>query len=584
MGHPPRRPGGGGWVTSAAMDHPNATFCSSLAASLATLGLRHACISPGSRNTPLAAAFAAHPAITDWSLHDERSAGFFALGLAKAESAPVAVISTSGTAAAEYTPAVIEAAAAGVPLLILTADRPPELRAIGAPQTIDQIKLYGDAVKWFHDTGVPDGVTMAAVPGLAAHAWATALRPPAGPVHLNLPFREPLADGPPSPSPGPAPAAFLAPLPLPGDADLAALAELISGRRTLLVAGPGEEAGFVTACATLAAAGDFPVLADPLSGFRHGPHPRHHALACGDLLVGAGMLDRLRPEAIVRFGAIPTSKPLWLWLAAHPDVPQILVDRGRWRDATTSARVVVDAAAAPLAASLAARVAPAGAGWSDAWREADAAAGAAVAAGLGDLPFPNEPAVARAVVSTMEDGAILYVGSSMPVRDVDTFGGSTATSLRVLGNRGANGIDGVVSAALGAAAAGSAPVTALVGDVAVVHDLNALATTARLGLPLTVVVIHNDGGGIFHFLQQRDPEVLAPEVFERHLATPHGLDLVAVATATGLEAQRIETAPELDAALTAPPSGPRLLEVRTDRAANAEHHRHLRELVAAALA
>ncbi len=566
------------------MDHPNATFCSSLAASLATLGLRHACISPGSRNTPLAAAFAAHSAITDWSLHDERSAGFFALGLAKTGGIPVAVISTSGTAAAEYGPAVIEASAAGVPLLVLTADRPPELRGVGAPQTIDQIGLYGNAVRWFHDAGVPDEATVAAVPGLAAHAWATALRTPPGPVHLNLPFREPLADGPPGAIPAASPTTMSAEASAPGDGDLATLAGLVSGRRTLLVVGPAEEAGLAAACAALAAAGSFPLLADPLSGVRHGPHSRRHVIAHGDLLAGAGVLDRLAPEAIVRFGGLPTSKPLWQWMAAHPEVPQILVDRGRWRDATGSARVVVDAAAAPLASSLAGLVAPAGAGWWNAWREADDAAAAALAAGLAELPFPNEPAVARTVVATLAAGAILFVGSSMPVRDVDTFGGSGATPLRILGNRGANGIDGTLSTALGVAAAGTGPVTALIGDVAIVHDLNALATTARLGLPLTVVAIHNDGGGIFHFLPQRDPAVLAPEVFERHLATPHGLDLVAVATATGLEAQRIETAPELDAALTAPPSGPRLLEVRTDRAANAEHHRHLRELVAAALA
>jgi 2-succinyl-5-enolpyruvyl-6-hydroxy-3-cyclohexene-1-carboxylate synthase len=564
------------------MDHPNATFCAALASNLATLGLRHVCISPGSRNTPLAAAFAAHPTITDWSIHDERSAGFVALGIAKAGGLPAAVISTSGTAAAEYTPAVIEADAAAVPLLVLTADRPPELRGVGAPQTIDQLGLYGGAVRWFHDAGVPDEATIAAVPGLAAHAWSTALRPPAGPVHLNLPFREPLADGPPGALPAATPLLMGAAASAPGDAELAGLADLVSGRRTLLVVGPTEEDGLAEACAALAAAGDFPLLADPLSGVRHGPHDRGHVVAHGDLLAGAGLLDRLAPEAIVRFGGLPTSKPIWQWMAAHPEIPQILVDRGRWRDATGSARVVVDGAAAPLASSLAGLVDPAEPSWWKAWHEADAAAGAALAAGLADLPFPNEPAVARSVVATLPPDAILMVGSSMPVRDVDTFGGSRATPLRILGNRGANGIDGTLSTALGAAA-GNAPVTALVGDVAVVHDLNALATIARLAPRLTVVAIHNDGGGIFHFLPQRDPSVLAPEVFERHLATPHGLDLVAVAAATGLEARRIASSAELEAALATPPPAPRFLEIRTDRTANAEHHRRLRDLVAASV-
>ncbi|MGD2051272.1 MAG: 2-succinyl-5-enolpyruvyl-6-hydroxy-3-cyclohexene-1-carboxylic-acid synthase, partial [Acidimicrobiia bacterium] len=328
------------------MEHPNATFCAALASSLASLGLRNACVSPGSRNTPLAAAFAADPDITDWSIHDERSAGFIALGIAKATGIPAAVISTSGTAAAEYAPAVAEASAAGVPLLVLTADRPPELRGVGAPQTIDQIGLYGGAVRWFHDAGVPDEATVAAVPGLAAHAWSVAVRPPAGPVHLNLPFREPLADGPPGPLPAPAPRLMGAAPAAPVDADLAAIADLVSGHRTVVLVGPGEEEGLAAACAALAAAGDFPVLADPLSGVRHGAHDLSHVVANGDLLAGAGLLDRLVPEAILRFGGIPTSKPIWQWLAAHPEVPQILVDQGRWRDATRTARMVVDTAAA----------------------------------------------------------------------------------------------------------------------------------------------------------------------------------------------------------------------------------------------
>ncbi len=565
------------------MNHPNAAFATSLAASLATLGLRHACISPGSRSTPLATAFALHPDITDWSLHDERSAGFFALGLAKAGRSPVALISTSGTAAVEYAPAVVEARASGVPLLVLTADRPPELRGVGAPQAIDQVKLYGDAVKWFHEVGVPDDHTVRAAPGLSAHAWAEATRSPAGPVHLNLPFREPLADGPAEAQNDMAPPAFVPSSAHVSAESLATLAAAVTRRRTIIVAGPGEETGFVDACADLAAAGDFPVLADPLSGFRHGPHRRSHAVAYGDLLAGAGILDRLQPEAVVRLGAIPTSKALWQWLAEHPKVPQIVVDRGRWRDAIGTASVVVDADAAPLANGLAEVIDATDPSWAAAWHQADEVAGDVIGDALDAMPFPNEPAIARSAVSAQPDGGILFVASSMPVRDVDTFGGSSNTRLRILGNRGANGIDGLVSSTLGAAAAGTGPVTGLVGDVAAIHDLNALATAARLALPLTIVVIHNDGGGIFHLLPQSNPSELDPAIFERHFATPHGIDFVAVARALEMDAERIDSRADLERALTDRPVGPRLIEIRTDRAANAEHHRRLRAMVAAAL-
>ncbi|HEY5727499.1 MAG TPA: thiamine pyrophosphate-dependent enzyme, partial [Acidimicrobiia bacterium] len=309
---------------------------------------------------------------------------------------------------------------------------------------------------------------------------------------------------------------------------------------------------------------------------------RGAVLASGELLAAAGMLDRITPEAVLRFGAPPTSKPITAWLAANSRVPQVVVDPAGWRDATASATLVLRADPHALAAALATSP-PAPEEWADAWHRAEGTAQSVLDEAIAAEPFPNEPAIARAVAAGIPVDGVLYASSSMPIRDVDAYAGHRrdGSAVAVLANRGANGIDGVISSALGVAATG-APVTALVGDVAALHDLNALATAVRLDLALTVVLVHNDGGGIFSFLPQADPTRFDPDVFERHLGTPHGTDFGAVAAALGMKVESIDTAVALTD-LVAAGTGPTMVELPTDRAGNVALHARLGQAVKTAL-
>ncbi len=553
---------------------------------LARLGLRHVCITPGSRSTPLALAFAAHEAITDHVHLDERAAAFWALGIAKTTGAPAALVCTSGTAAAEYHPAAAEARQARVPLLLLTADRPAELRDAGAAQTIDQVGLYGRSVKWFHDVGapVPDASFFRTGPALAGRAWAAAMDRPAGPVHLNFRFRDPLhPETVPGDAPDPGPLTWPGYRPgrlEPADATVDEVAAIVSGRRTLVVAGPQDDPALPAALADLAAAGGFPTLADALSGARAGHHDTAAVVAHGSVLAGAGLLDRLRPEAVLRVGAQPTSKAVFRWLARHPEVPQVLVEPAGWRDPDGAASLVVRAEPAATARALSKALgAPAPAGWLNSWQAADAAAAGALAGAIEAAGFPTEPGVVAVLARALPPGATLWAASSMPVRDVDSFLPKRTAPLRVLANRGANGIDGFLSAGFGSAQASRSPTYLLAGDLSALHDLSGLAAAARMGVAATAIVVDNDGGGIFHFL----PQVGLEQHFERLFGTPHGHDLVAVAEALGVRAARATTAAELEEAVAEPPSEPRMVVVRTDRQANVAVHLELEQTVAAAL-
>ena len=558
------------------MQNPNVILAATLASALADLGVENACISPGSRNTPLIAGFGGESRIRKWPILDERSAGFFGVGLAKATGRPVVLVCTSGSAAAEYHPAVVEASHSDIPLLILTADRPAELRSIGAPQTIDQIELYGSSVRLFVDAPTPTEATRSReIVDLAVEAWSAATAGTPGPVHLNLPFREPLLSGTTSPT--------IPPMDLPTavDAeppDLSQLAGAINGRNGLIVAGRSNDPEFPEACTAFAEAAGYPIIADPLSGLRHGTHQIGRVLASGDALAAAGAFDRLSPDLVVRFGPVPTSKPTWSWLENNPDVEQILIDVAN-RDATHSATTVLTIPPTTGAKALAATVTKtAPQAWTDRWLTLDAAASEAIADASLAAPFPNEPMIARIVMENAPAGTFVTVGSSMPIRDVDTFGGKSTHPIRVFGNRGTNGIDGVVSAALGTAASGR-PAIALVGDVSMFHDLNALGTASQLGLPLTVIVIHNDGGGIFHFLPQRDPAILPPETFEQYLGTPHGTDFVEVSKALGIQSCNVEKPAELARIISGDGDKPRLIQLRTDRDDNTELHRKIAAVV-----
>jgi 2-succinyl-5-enolpyruvyl-6-hydroxy-3-cyclohexene-1-carboxylate synthase len=528
---------------------------------LARCGLAGACTSPGSRSTPLVLTLARQPGLPTWSHVDERVAGFFALGVAKQSGRPAAVACTSGTAAAHYLPAVIEAHEARVPLVVLTTDRPPELRAVGAGQTIDQLKLYGDAAKWFFEVGTHSATPerLRWIRQLAFRAYQTAISGRPGAVHLNFALREPLVLD------EPLPAASDAPLPRARRAAPPAAIDLDPGERAVIVAGRHERHdGLGAALAAAAAALGTPLLADPLSGARRGPAAVAHYDA---LLRDASFAAAHRPQAVVRIGDLPTSKPLRQWLAGL-DARQVAFDpEGAWQDPAAVVTEVLDADPAAWARSIAApRRASA---WLDAWRSADAAAAEAIAAALGDAI--NEPGVARALAA-LPGEVTVFTASSMPVRDVETFWPAREAPPRVLAHRGANGIDGTLAAAFGAAATGARVVVHL-GDVALAHDLGALLSAARLKLALTVVLVDNAGGGIFDFL----PVASQADAFEEHVATPTGLEAERVAALFGL---CYEPVTDLAAIREAPGT---LLHVRTDRAENVALHRRVHEAVAVRL-
>ncbi len=551
------------------MPNRNYRFSLPLLGALRDLGLAHVAISPGSRNTPLAIA-AAETAGLEISVHlDERSAGFFALGMARATQRPVALISTSGTAATEYLPAATEARLSHIPLVILTADRPQELRDTGAPQTIDQANLYGTSAKWTHDAAPPDPAADPAryAVRLATQAWTIAQESPAGPVHLNLAFRDPLAPqatDETTPEPPATPTVHLGTLTA-TDGALLAVARQVSSKKALIVAGPSGDPETPAALAELADALGAPILADPLSGLRAGLHPVEQVVGMGDALARAGRLDAdLRPDVVLRFGPIPTSKAVWTWLATT-DVPQIWIDAGDWREATSSASIIVRAETTDTARRLADLVEAAATPWRTDWAEAESAA----LESLGTLPWPSEPAVAAAMADGVVDGSSLVVSSSMPIRDVDLFFGVQDRPIRIFANRAANGIDGVISTALGVAADGR-PTYLLIGDVAFLHDATALSSARRLGLSITIVLIDNDGGGIFHFLPQAD----YPEHFEDLLATPHGADLKPVAEGLGATVVQPATVEDFMDHLGTP-NGVKVIYIKTDRTENVALHKEL---------
>ena len=546
-------------------------------------GVTDAVVAPGSRSTPLAVALAADGRLRLHVVLDERSAAFFAVGLGLASGRPAVLLTTSGTAAAELHPAVAEAHHARVPLVACTADRPPDLHHVGAPQTIVQETLFAGAVRWAHAPGVPDEGSRGTWRSLAARTLAEATAGPVGPgpVHLNLAFREPLVGTPDAPPPGRAdggPWHVRRPSVTAPPADV--VARLAGGGRGVVMAGAG--AGDPAAVGALAAALGWPLLADPRSGCRV---PGPSTVAAADALLRVPpFVAAARPDLVLRLGAPWASRVMGEWLAAL-DVPQYLVDpHGAWLDPGRSATTVVGADPTLLAtAVVAAAPRPAPVEWRLRWSGAESAAQAALDAALAEGPELTEPGIARAVVGALPAGATLFASSSMPVRDVEWYG-RPRSGLRVLSNRGANGIDGVVSTAFGAAVAGGAHTVALVGDLAFLHDTNALLVPPATagGVDATVVVVDNDGGGIFSFLPQAS--ALPPERFERLLGTPHGLDLCAVARAHGVEATEVRSVGEVAAAAAAAPAGVRVVVARTDRTANVAVHDALHRAVAAAVA
>ena len=574
----------------------------------ARAGLIDAVLAPGSRSAPLALALADDDRIRVHVVVDERSAAFFALGAAKASARPTLVLCTSGTAAAHFHPAVLEADHSRVPLVVCTADRPPELRDTGAPQTTDQIHLYGSAVRYFVDVPADgDPAARASWRPIAARLWAEAAGPPAGPVHLNIAFREPLV---PLDAAGAAAVAGVEPgredgrpwvvshratptLAAPGAAQITE--RIGTAERGLIVAGWGSPAE----ARALAARLRWPVLADGISGLRlpagrgAPQHERLHVVTTYEALLRVpSFAETRRPDLVIRFGGPLTSKTAMAWLDAS--IPQILVDPdGAWLDPQRAAaervRALPDLEA--LTAAPPAR-ASAGTDWSASWQSAEALARRTLDAFLDGDDEPFEGRVARDVAAACARSSFnpaFVVASSMPVRDLEAFAGEVPG--RVFANRGVNGIDGLVSTVLGVAAGigggpagpAAAPVVGLLGDLAFLHDAGGLLGASGRGLDAVFVVVDNGGGGIFSFLPQAG---LPSDRFEMLFGTPPEADVVAVARGYGAPAERVEgageVAPAVERNLTA--GGVRVVVVPTgDRTANVDRHRQAWAAVAEAI-
>ncbi|GAB3411742.1 2-succinyl-5-enolpyruvyl-6-hydroxy-3-cyclohexene-1-carboxylic-acid synthase [Haloparvum alkalitolerans] len=609
----------------------NTLWASAIVEELARAGVSAAVVSPGSRSTPLTMALARHDDVHVFSQLDERSAAFFALGRARRTGEVTPLVCTSGTAAANYHPAIVEADEARVPMLALTADRPPELRDSGANQTVDQEKLYGDAVRYYKDLPEPaaDERALESVRTTVARALSAAEGTAAGPVHLNVPFAKPLE---PTPVEGDVPADLdpeaaagrdgpyvsrHAGAPELDDTSLRELAAALETDRGLIVAGPADPPGLdAEAVTALSHATGFPVLADPLSGVRFGGHTRVAPVIGGyDAYLSPDLAEAEafpNPEVVVRLGASPTSKNLRKYLAAT-DADQYVVDpAGAWREAEFAATDLVVAEPSRLCGRLS-RLLPGGdADWRAQWETADAAAfdalegsaaegrnaGEATGATASDAFL--EGRVLETVVEALPDPATLFVSNSMPVRDLDRFVAPSAKSVTALGNRGASGIDGIVSTALGAGSATTDDLTLVTGDLALYHDANGLLALDRCEVDATVVAVNNDGGGIFHKL----PVEAFDPPFTEQFRTPHGIDFEPLSALYDVDFARIDarggagdggesddaagralapdeaTAALRDALATAREEpGSHLIEVRTDAETSHRAREALRERV-----
>jgi len=564
----------------------NTALASAMVEEFARCGVRNATLAPGSRSTPLALALWRQPAIDVGVIVDERSAAFFALGAALATRRPTVVLCTSGTAAANLHPAVCEADEAGVPLIVLTADRPPELRGIAAGQTIDQLKLYGSAARWFCEVGTheADDEGLLHFRSVACRAYAAARgEPRPGPVHLNLAWRDPLG-----PEPHPEDILATSPLALQGRgerpltavatgapvADEALLDEiaerLADSPRGLILAGRQLDERLAGSVAELAAASGYPVLPEPTSQLRLGGPVQDG----GHVVWPYDAIARLRPpaldpELVVRFGDTPTSKALRLWLASLPELRQVVVDAAfGWNEPSNRAETIVRADASSFAASLAERLEERDDEWRATWLDAGARAAAAIDRELSALADPTEPGTHAALARLYADGDLVYTASSMPIRDQESFLPAGPARVTFLCNRGANGIDGLISSGIGAAAASGRPTWIVTGDLGLYHDMTGLAALREARGPVRIVVLNNAGGGIFEFLPQA--EQLERDEFEALLGTPLGLDPARVAALYGLRHERLGSLGKLQGVTE---EASVLIEIPVDRRRNvAVHH------------
>lgn len=574
-----------------------ATFCATLVDEWARLGVRHAVVSPGSRSTPMALAIGSCSSISLHVFHDERSASFAALGIALETQMPAILLCTSGTAAVEFHAAAVEAHHAEVPMLLCTADRPPELQGVGASQTIDQQNLYGVASRLFVDAGVADDLKSDTWRALARECLEKACGLSPGPVQINLPFREPLiGDANELPPVLDARPIVRSAASMPSELEIQVVISELRNVRGVILAGSGSPS--FDSVARLASVLDWPIIADPRSGCRvDGRLDGHDDVvivgAADSILRCGGFAANNAPDVVLRLGEPPVSKVVNAWLresaalyiavSATPRVidPDRIVTRhvvapiGKWCEA------VADSVENSLKKSLENSVttpSDESDSWLASWRQGQASAESAIAGVLSNSEVLSEPSVARLLSQCAQQGSRVVLSSSMPVRDYEWFASPTS-GIGVYCNRGVSGIDGVVSTAVGVALASGETTYLLIGDVAMLHDANGLIALSRREVDLRIICVDNNGGGIFSFLPQATS--LDPSRFEQLFGTPHDSDLKALAEAHGIASTTADTPAELRKAISL--RGPQFVRVATDRRANVLAHDQINEAVATAL-
>jgi 2-succinyl-5-enolpyruvyl-6-hydroxy-3-cyclohexene-1-carboxylate synthase len=567
----------------------NSLWCSVLVETLFRCGVRQAVCSPGSRSTPLVFALARHGGIEAVPVLDERSAGFFALGLARQTRRPVVLVCTSGTAGANYFPAIIEARESGVPLLVITADRPPEMRECSSGQTIDQQKIFGSQVVWYHELAVPEPrlELLRYVRQMAAHACGRTLGPVAGPVHLNAPFRDPLPPIENESARGLTPAMgenFLNGIDPVRLQAAPAVLRLAGGARGVIVAGTyaaSDDKACVEAVTRIARTLGWPVLCDVLSPARHHALPGVERISAYDTILRDERTARaLRPELVLCLGGWPTSKVLRAWLA-EAQADTVIVSpgpanrdalHGRTRQVSQAVETLVVESTPGAPADVTAEASSDTASYARSWRDAEASARRALDAALGQTTALFEAKAAWLLARHLPEGTPVMVANSMPVRDLEYVWPATDRRTQVFFSRGANGIDGTLSTALGIAHGNEKPALLLTGDLALLHDANGFLLRPKLRGSLTIVLINNEGGGIFEHL----PVAQFNPPFEEFFATPQQVDFATLCAAHGVAHVAVRDWAQF-AALVAelPKDGIRVLELRTDRKQDAAERKRL---------
>lgn len=562
-------------------------YTAAFVAELVHNGVTEVVISPGSRSTPMAMIMAEHPQLKIHIHVDERSAAFFALGMAKVSARPVAILCTSGTAAANYYPAIVEAHYSRIPLMVITADRPHELRDMGAPQAIDQNHLYGNHVKWFVEMALPENSAemLRYVRTVCGRATAVALQAPAGPIHLNFPFREPLV---PiinddifqlNERPNRYVNVHNGELTI-GRDDLIEIAATIKENQSgIIVCGQIEDEQFTAAITRLSSILNFPILSDPLSQLRSGNHSGDHIIDTYDtFLRNDDAKSYLKPEIILRFGAMPVSKALMIYLKENHTAIQYVIDGGGgWRDpAAVSTNMIYCSETKFCEELLLILSANPHTDFLQKWLTVNSITKESLVS-IKTTAALNESRLFYQMADMLPEGATLFVGNSMPIRDLDSFFYLNNKSIKVLANRGANGIDGTVSTALGAAVASTTSLYLVLGDLTFFHDLNGLLPAKLYNIDITIILINNNGGGIFSFLPQSEH----PKHFELLFGTPLDLDFKHIVHMYNGTFTRITDWENLEAEMeySKTAKGLNVLEVLTERDRNTEEHRELWKFV-----